>query len=76
MNIGDYVYYKDNRYEYILKVTGNLDFQKTNDIYLKIIKCSNDDFNEREYIWNCTLLIHDCNEMRVITEAEALAMAI
>lgn len=76
MEKGDYFYYKDNRYEYILKITGNLDFQKPKDICLKIIKCSNSKFNEREAVWNCTLLLHDCKEMKILTEAKALAMAL
>lgn len=76
MNMGDYIYYRDSMYEYILKITRHVDIIRDSDIQIKILKCSKDDFSDRLYTWGIASFIMDCKEMRIITEAEALAMAL
>ena len=73
---GDYVYYRDNRYEYILEIKGDIDFHTSVDVYIKILKCSKSDFSGGCYWWNLSHLVQDCKNMRVLSEVEALAMVL
>ncbi len=73
MKKGNYIYYRDAKDTYILKIKRGAEASEFDSFQLIVLSSTTKDFNGHEYIWAYQAFIRDCKETRIITEAEALA---